>query len=280
MGLCRDLCNAIGDNANVLKIFEAMDVLKAAINEYGWTGKWYSYAIDDNGVKIGAPENPEGQLHLNPQTFAIFSDIAGPEHSAQCFEAVDKLMTEIGPLLVTPSYKNFKAGRIWRMEPGTFENGSMYFHGAAFKMMADLAAAKPDRALDTFLKILPSNPLNPPARSTIEPYALGNYYCGRENRYFGLNIFSHFTGSYPWLSKALVETMVGVRAEYDGLLIEPMLPSGWNQVNVKRKYRGRMYEINIARSPLPGTYDISLDGKLIAQGVSRIIAVKADRCEL
>lgn len=272
MSLTRELAAFIKDEKTADKLADAMEELHYAVNRYGWCEKWYAYAIDDSGKFVGSPDDAEGRLHLNAQTFAVFTGIAKGQRAKMCMDAVSAhLDTPIGPLLVWPCYKNSKVGRIWRMEPGTFENGSMYFHGAAFKMLADVAIDDVDAAVKTFRQILPSNPRNPLSRSTIEPYALGNYYCGRDNKFFGLNIYSHFTGSYSWLLKCLVEKIIGIEAGYKGLTIAPKLPADWNGVEVKRKFRGRFYNIAIKRSRNGGgLYDIYLNGLAIAQSVQSI----------
>jgi cellobiose phosphorylase len=249
MNLTRELAVFIEDKESIEMLTEWMRVVKDAVNDAGWQGRWYAYALDDYGRSVGSPENTEGRLHLNPQSFAVFTGIAGRQRTQLCLKAIDEYLdTKIGPLLVWPCYKNERVGRIWRMEPGTFENGSMYFHGAAFKMLADASAGRPDKALDTLLKILPSNPRNPLSRSTIEPYSLGNYYCGCGNKLSGLNIYSHFTGSYSWIMKTVIEKIIGIRAGYSGLEIEPNLPSDWESVKVRRSYRGKNYHIIVNKS--------------------------------
>jgi hypothetical protein len=39
----------------------------------------------------------------------------------------------------------------------------------------------------------------------------------------GLNIYSHFTGSYSWILKTVVEKNIGAEAGYDELNIKPNL---------------------------------------------------------
>ena len=272
MGLMKELAEYIKDDDNVCKLSDAMDIIKKLVNQHGWTGQWYAYAIDDDGGMVGSPSNPEGKLHLNAQTFAVFTGIAEGNRAILCRDAIKKhLMTEVGPLLIWPVYKNSKVGRMWRLEPGNFENGSIYTHGASFKIYADLVGNDPDGALDTLLKILPSNPLNPLSRSTSEPYSLGNYYCGRDNKFFGLNVYSHFTGSYPWLMKCIAEKMIGVEACYDGLKISPNLPTNWDTVKIKKRYRDSVYNITIKRSKTnKSTYDIFSDGVLICQSSKKV----------
>jgi len=257
-----ELSEYIQDTVNLEKLNAAREELKVLVNEHGWDGNWYFYAIDDDGVPVGSDANPEGKIHLNSQSFALMTGIAEGTRAQQCLDVIHtELDTKIGPLLVKPSYADYRVGRIWRMEKGTFENGTIYFHASAFKIMGDLAAGRADEALDSFLKILPSNPQNPSHISTIEPYALGNFYCGPDNESFGTNHFSHFTGSYSWFFKALVEKMIGVEATYEGLKITPCLPSEWGKVKVRKIYRNSIYDIEILRGGTrSGVYEVYADG--------------------
>ena len=57
--------------------------------------------------------------------------------------------------------------------------------------------------------------------------------------------------------------MLGVRADYDGLVIRPCLPSEWEKCEVDRSFRGADYHIEI-RNPSRlqrGAVSLTLDGR-------------------
>ena len=148
------------------------------------------------------------------------------------------------------------------MNPGTFENGSIYTHGACFKIYADCFIGRGTKAVETFLKILPTNPANPPERSTVEPYGITNFYCGPENPTFGRALYSWFTASPAWLLRTATENIIGVKPDFDGLRIDPCVPSGWREFRMTRLFRGARYDVSF-RNPEgveKGVRHISVDG--------------------
>ena len=52
-----------------------IDKMKANIMESAWDGDWFLRAYDANGEKMGSKECEEGQIFIEPQGFAIMSDI-------------------------------------------------------------------------------------------------------------------------------------------------------------------------------------------------------------
>ena len=63
-------------------------------------------------------------------------------------------------------------GRIVTLEPGTFENGSVYQHAVCFYIYALLKAGKANEAFDAMVKLLPTNPENFEGKETV----IANFY--------------------------------------------------------------------------------------------------------
>ena len=130
--------------------------------------------------------------------------------------------------------------------PGLVENGSVYNHGVMFKIVADCKLGRGENAYRTFRLISYDNPDNPD--SGVEPYAVSNMYIGPENPCrAGDAPMSWITGSAGWMYRALSEFVLGVRAEFDGLEIDPVLPDGWTDVCISRRFRGADYLITYVR---------------------------------
>lgn len=220
------------------------------INEHGWDGEWYRYAICGNGNFVGSDENEEGKIHLNANTWAVFTGLADEERTEKVFNSIDKhLATFVGPALLAPPYrkKPCEAGRVVNLEPGTFENGSVYQHAVCFYIYALLKAGKVNEAFDAFTRVLPTNPENFDSRRTSEPYCTGNYYCGPSHERAGQNFFTWFTGNPAWLLRAGFDEMLGVKATLDGLLINPNVPDSWDSFEVKRIFRGVKYTVKFQK---------------------------------
>lgn len=230
------------------------------INEYAWDGEWYRYAICGNGNYIGSSENEEGKIHLNANTWAVFTGLANAERTEKIFDSIEKhLLTFVGPALLAPPYrkKPCEAGRIVNLEPGTFENGSVYQHAVCFYIFSLLKAGKAEKAFDAFRRILPTNPENFDTRRTSEPYCTGNYYCGPSHSRAGQNFFSWFTGNPSWLLRAGFDELLGVRATLDGLEISSQVPQSWEKYEVSRVFRGVKYLINFKKG---------LENKILVNG--------------
>jgi cellobiose phosphorylase len=99
----------------------------------------------------------------------------------------------------------------------------------------------------------------------VEPYAITNMYLGPQNLRAGQSIYGWATGSAGWLFRIIVEDLLGVRADYDGLRIRPCLPSEWTRVAIQREFRGRRYNIAIANPHriAGGQARLVLDGRPI-----------------
>lgn len=95
------------------------------------------------------------------------------------------------------------------------------------------------------------------------PYMYANCYFGPEHRNNRFQMeFTWITGSVAWFNTVPVQEMLGVRPDYDGLLIQPCLPAAWGQCEVHRRFRGASYHIKIHNPHhlQSGTVSLVLDG--------------------
>jgi len=259
-----ELYRHVGENEKAEILLERSQALNLSLNESAWDGEWFVYGFTGTGKPIGSKTNKEGQIHLNALAWAIFSGLATDEQTDKMRLAIkERLDTSVGPALLSSPYVEEAAevGRIANLEPGTFENGSVYQHAVTFKVFADLASGHCDEAARTFSDMLPTNPNNPDARRTCEPYCTGNYYCGPTHPRFGQNFFTWFTGNPAWLLRAGFDEIIGVKADYDGLRIEPRPPGSWNEFSLRRKFRGTVYDIVFRRADQGEERSILVDGK-------------------
>jgi cellobionic acid phosphorylase len=158
-------------------------------------------------------------------------------------------------------HEGAQVGRIARLEPGTFENGSVYQHAVAFYILALLRAGRAEQAAESFQRLLPTNPDNFDCRRTAEPYCTGNFYCGPGHPRAGQNFFTWFTGNAAWLLRLGFEEMLGVKAGFDGLIINPQAPAAWSKWQVQRHYRGCHYNLHFIRDRNAEAMMISVNGQ-------------------
>ena len=279
---------AINEFVEILQIIKDKDAripeyetkkkeLIQAIEEFGWEEDHYIYGYADNGEKVGSDENEYGQIYLNPQTWAVLAKIKTGEEAHSLMETVEKrLQCEFGYLQNATSYqKGIEAlGRSTYFIPGLIENGSVYNHGVAFKIVADCVLGRADIAYKTFEKMRYDNPLN--KGNGVEPYAFSNMYIGPDSPYKkGFAPMCWVTGTAGWMYRAFSENILGVQPEFNGLAVRPNLPSGWNYVKITRNFRGATYDIEIIKG---GDAGVIVDGKKCEGSVLPLIG-EGKRCK-
>ncbi len=241
--------------------------LKDILNTEGWDGEWFRYAISGAGNYVGSKDNDEGKIHLNANSWAALTGFADKDKMNSALDSIDKYLgSYVGPALIAPPYrkKPSEVGRIVNLEPGTFENGSVYIHAVSFYVISLVRAGRYNEAYEAFWRVLPTNPENFDTRRTSEPYCSGIYYCGPGHKRQGQNFFTWFTGNSAWLLRAGFDEILGVKATLDGLEISPKVPDDWNEFEVKRVYKGTRYNISFKRC---GENKIIADGEEIKGNV-------------
>ena len=259
------------------EMLQRAERLTGAVREHGWDGRWFLRAINDHGERIGSHTDDEGAIWLLPQVWAVLAGIVDDKQAAALFEEVDRrLWTPYGFKTLHPPYTAPRkhVGRITSMAPGMWENGTPYCHATGFKILADCAAGRGDEAYQTYRRVMPDNADNPSTHSGCEPYAFTNQYIGPENRRAGETQFAWMTGAGGWFYRAMTEGILGVRADHDGLRVDPCLPRAWGECTVARDFRGARYRITI-RNPdrlERGRVRLTVDGQPREGNVAPIFA--------
>ncbi|MCK4946875.1 MAG: glycosyl transferase family 36 [Candidatus Aureabacteria bacterium] len=245
--------------------------LKKAVNLYGWDGRWFWRATTDSRHVLGSSAEKSGKIFLNAQTWAIINGVVDdPKRIKSMLSSMEKnLYKEYGPILFHPAYDvpNPKIGYLTRYAPGMRENGGLYTHAGVWAIQAECVARRPDVAYRLY------SSFNPIKRSTqapdlykCEPYVTAGNVDGPDSPNFGRGGWTWYTGSAAWYYRIACEWILGVRPTYDGLIIDPCIPSTWRHFEMSRKFRGATYHIRV-RNPkgsYKGVRSIIVDGKEIS----------------
>jgi cellobiose phosphorylase len=242
------LAGFIGEYKDAEEMKDIANTIADRINEYAWDGDWYIYAISGDGKPIGSKRNTQGQIHLNVNTWAIFTGVAKrANREKQVLDSIATLQTPVGYQLLKPPYttdSRDEVGRISDEIPGMFENGSIYIHGQAFFLYAMIASGRSDICYSELRKTLPS--CNIQELTSTPRNQQSNFTVGPDHPSFGLQPFSNFTGSLGWYIK-VIECMMGVYPEFDSLVIAPQVPSDWDSYSVRKIWRGREILVDLKR---------------------------------
>lgn len=267
-GELAEILEAVGGHDELKKeVLQKAEEMKNAILSHGWDTDHFIYGINDYGERVGSYDTKEGQIFLNTQTWAILAGIVKGDEAQKLMDTVEaKLGCEYGYVQQAPSYTkgNDRIGRSSYLSVGCFENGSVYNHGTAFKIVADCMRGDSAAALRTIHRIFPDNPLNSYEHSGVEPYAMSNMYLGPEcATRAGEAPQSWITGTSGWLFRGVIEGILGIQPCYSGLSVKPNLPDEWDTVTVKRVFRDCTYLIDIDNTGTGTNFCISVDGTQI-----------------
>ena len=126
-----------------------------------------------------------------------------------------------------------------------------------------------DRALEYYLSICPSAKENQIATYRSEPYVYAQMIAGKDAVCFGEAKNSWLTGTAAWTFVSVAEGILGIKADYQGLKVDPCIPKKWKGFTATRKFRGVEYQIRVKnpKGICKGVKEITVDGRKIAGNV-------------
>ena len=200
---------------------------------------------------MGSATNTEGQIFIEPQGMMAMAGVG--LHDGRTRTALasvrDRLATPHGIMLQQPAYATYhlELGKISSYPPGYKENAGVFCHTNPWLMIAEAILGEGDGALDYYMRI------NPSAREAIsevhrcEPYVYAQMIAGRDAPTHGEAKNSWLTGTAAWNLVAISQWILGIRPEYDGLRVDPVIPRSWPGFRATRQFRGTTYDIEVVR---------------------------------
>ncbi len=261
------------------------DNLMEAVNALGWDGKWYWAASCDDGTRLGSHKSKECQIHLNPQTWAILNDMVPEARKKPLLQAVERMLyRDYGPLVLYPAYQtpDERVGYLTRYAAGVRENGGLYTHAGVWAVQMECYLKRQDKAWDLMKSFCPVYRGMKPDLYQCEPYVTPGNVDGPDSPLFGRGGWTWYTGSAAWLYRIMTEWILGVRPDWDGLVIDPCIPTSWKEFSIQRLYRGHTFHITVEKKSPKATEveSMTVDGKpvegctLFAQGENKVHQVR------
>jgi cellobiose phosphorylase len=180
-----------------------------------------------------------------------------------------ELDTPYGPKICAPAFREIDPtiGLITRCVGGKKENGAVFCHPAAWVVQAECLLGRGGRAFDYFRKLLPGR--IDQATFCAEPYVYSQYITSDEHETAGRASHSWQTGTAAWMYRVAYDRILGVRPEYAGLVVDPVVPAGWPGFRVERVFRGARYLIEVANPDgvESGVRSIAIDGRPLEGGI-------------
>ncbi len=222
--------------------------LDKTLLEQAWDGEWFLRGYTYDGLKFGSKDVPEGQIFLNPQTWAIISGAATPEQAPLIMKNVkEKLDTDYGLVLCDPPYTNsdYNIIRSQLFNPGLKENGGIFVHTQGWAVMAEALSGNGNQAYKYLRSYLPAAFNTKAEIREIEPYVLCQSTHAKYSPRHGASRIPWLSGSATWTYYAISHYILGIIPEYEGLRIDPCIPSQWDKFTVQRIFRSKMFDIKV-----------------------------------
>jgi len=277
-----DLNDRWGDRAEAERARKAADEMEKAVERDGWDGEWFLRAYDAFGHKVGTHETEEAQIYIEPQGFAVMAGIG--RDNGMALKALDStrniLFGPWGVEILHPVYTRYhvELGEITSYPGGYKENGSVFTHNNPWVGIAEATMGRANESFEVYTRICPAwVEENSEIRKT-EPYVYCQTTAGRDAYIPGEAKNSWLSGTAAWTFVSVSQYILGLRPDYEGLIVDPCLPDSVDGFDAKRLYRGCVYDIHVTKGADKG---VKVDGQPIqGKRVDHVDGRKACRVEV
>jgi N,N'-diacetylchitobiose phosphorylase len=269
LGAFIEAAKNLGRHADVKKYTRMAEKIKKACEKELWDGQWYIRGITRKGIKIGSHKNKAGKIFLESNSWAVLSGVASHERGLKAMDSVHKyLSSPYGIHLCWPTFSkpDDDIGYLTRVYKGIKENGAIFSHPNPWAMVAECKLGRGDLAMKLYNDLLPYHQNDLIEIREAEPYSYCQFIMGKDHTAFGRARHPWLTGSGGWAYVAATQWILGVRLDFDGLVIDPCIPHDWKEYEVQRQWRGATYHIRVKnpRGVQKGVLSITLDGSPVS----------------
>lgn len=267
------LCKYKGLDDKAAAAQAEIDKMKDIICEHGFDGEWFLRAYDDFGRKVGSKECEEGKIFIEPQGFAVMSEIGKDKgYDLKTLDSIDKYLNcKHGLVLNNPAFTKYyiEYGEISTYPAGYKENAGIFCHNNAWIICAEAYVGHGDKAFEYYSKIAPAYLEDISDLHRTEPYVYAQMIAGKDAGRFGEAKNSWLTGTAAWNFVAVSQYMLGIIPDYNGLKIDPSIPSAWDGFKATRQFRNATYNITVTNPShiSKGVKSVTVDGNAIEGNV-------------
>jgi cellobiose phosphorylase len=263
------LCKLRGLETEAKEAQGHVDAMVEAVKEHGWDGDWFLRAYDFYGKKVGSDENEEGKIFIESQGFCTMAEIGMEE--GLCEKALDsvneRLACEHGIVLNNPAFTSYvlEYGEISTYPAGYKENAGIFCHNNPWVIIGETKLGRGDRAFDYWKRIAPAYREEISDLHRMEPYVYSQMIAGKDAFKPGEAKNSWLTGTAAWNWATISQNILGIQPDYDGLIVDPCIPSTWKEYTITRRFRGGEYSITVKNPDgvCKGVEALTVNGELI-----------------
>lgn len=246
MRILRQFAAHRGADQDVRWLDEKLTEYQSRIQELCWDGDRFIRGFTEAGERIGEAAAPEANFWLNPQSWAVISDLADSHQADTIMEGVSqRLNTAYGAVLMDPPYHAhaFDGALAVIYNPGTKENAGIFSQSQGWLILAEALCGHGERAFGYFTENAPAAQNDRAEIRHLEPYCYGQFTEGPASKHFGRSQVHWLTGTASTVMVGCVEGILGLRPDLDGLRLAPAIPKEWDSFTMEKDFRGHRLHI-------------------------------------
>lgn len=260
-----ELSNRIGKADEATAAQKHVDAMVESVKTHGWDGEWYLRAYDFFGKKVGSDENEEAKIFIESQGWCTMAEIGLEEGLVKkSLDSVkERLDCEYGIVLNNPAFTKYviEYGEISTYPAGYKENAGIFCHNNPWIMIGETKLKNAERAWDYYTKICPAYLEDISELHRTEPYVYAQMVAGKDAAKPGEAKNSWLTGTAAWNFYAISQHILGIKPQYDGLMVEPCIPTSVGDYFIQRKFRNKLLNIKVVNNFSSGKTKITLNGE-------------------
>ena len=268
MSILRKFAEYKKDAEYIAFLDEKQAALGKLLNELCWNEDRFVRGFTQAGETIGKRTDPEANMWLNSQSWAVISGLATPEQADIALDRVDALLnTEYGAVLMDPPYHAhaFAGALAVIYNAGVKENAGIFSQSQGWIILAEALRGHGGRAFRYFLENAPAAQNDRAEIRKLEPYCYGQFTEGKASPHFGRSHVHWLTGTASTVMVGCVEGILGMRPDFCGLRIAPAIPKAWEGFTIEKVFRGCKLHI-VVKNPNhveSGFTEMKVNGKVM-----------------
>ena len=244
----KQLAEEKGDAAAAEKLAKQLANFSALVEKLCWNEDRYIRGFTEKGEVIGRRTDPEANLWLNPQSWAVISGLADSEKAETILHTVHEgLNTEYGVMLMQPPYHAhaFDGALAVIYNAGVKENAGIFSQSQGWIILAEALCGHGNRAFSYYKANSPAEQNDRAEIRKLEPYCYGQFTEGKDSPHFGRSHVHWLTGTASTMMVGAVEGILGVRPDLHGLRLSPSIPAAWDGFTMEKSFRGKKLHITV-----------------------------------
>ena len=244
----KQLAEEKGDAAAAEKLAKQLADFSALVEKLCWNEDRYIRGFTEKGEVIGRRTDPEANLWLNPQSWAVISGLADSEKAETILHTVHEgLNTEYGVMLMQPPYHAhaFDGALAVIYNAGVKENAGIFSQSQGWIILAEALCGHGNRAFSYYKANSPAEQNDRAEIRKLEPYCYGQFTEGKDSPHFGRSHVHWLTGTASTMMVGVVEGILGVRPDLHGLRLSPSIPAAWDGFTMEKSFRGKKLHITV-----------------------------------